>query len=250
MFSCGGGARRRSTGIDPLTLANLELYLRSDQVSGVNNDPVASWSDLSSHGRTFTQAAAARKPKLLIPGSANGQRLVRFDGANDPNGDNMGAAFSLPGPGSGYTFYFYGVWNATTNTPNGAALFFSTPGGRPNLIVKEAGATTWGWSDSGLGSHLGGTHPDNGTAQTLVWVFPPPSGSGTGKVYKVTGSADVSGTWSFDGSAATGWFLGDNNDPGVVACKVDLGAAVVFSEAHNDATRIGVVNYLTNFFEG
>ena len=233
-------------GIDPLTLSGLELYLRSDQVAGSNGAAVASWTDLSSHGRTATQSTAANKPTILVPGSANGQRLIRFDGVDDPNGDVMAATTgAFPATTAGYSFYFYGVFRTTVNSNGGAVLWADDTNGRPQLILDEAGGNRWGWRDNN--TRLGGTQPADGLAHLLTWIFTPPDdGSGTCRVYKDS-VQDVSATWAFNPALANGYQVGSG--PATVAARVDLGAVVWFSVAHNTTQQAGVEAYLRNFFE-
>jgi uncharacterized protein (TIGR02217 family) len=232
--------------IDPLTLANLELYLRADQVAGANGAAVSTWNDLSPNNWDAAQANAALQPTVLTPGSANGTRLVRFDGVTSPNGDTMGFAMgggNFPPATAGMTFYFYGVFYTQVNSFNGAVLFQDDTGGQPQLILKQAAPDAGiGWRDAT--THAGSTYAPG--TDVYAWVFEPPSGSGTGRVFK-NGVQIHSDVWTFTTTSASSYIVSGN--PSNVCVKMDLGAVVWFSEDHDAATRLGVELYLRRFFE-
>ena len=80
------GSHRPSSiiaSIQPDAIANLSLWLKADQITGlVDGDPVTTWSDQSGNGYDGTQATVAHKPtyKTAI---LNGLPVVRFDGSDD-----------------------------------------------------------------------------------------------------------------------------------------------------------------------
>lgn len=62
--------------------ADLEAWYDASALSLSNNDPVASWTDMSGNGYHSTQATAANRP-IFVENVLNGQPVVRFDGNND-----------------------------------------------------------------------------------------------------------------------------------------------------------------------
>lgn len=62
--------------------ADLEAWYDASALSLSNNDPVASWTDMSGNGYNSTQANAANRP-IFVENVINGQPVVRFDGSND-----------------------------------------------------------------------------------------------------------------------------------------------------------------------
>jgi len=65
-----------------LVTDNLQLWLKADAITGLNNnDPVSTWDDSSINNRDATQSGAARP--TYITGAVNGKPVVRFDGSAD-----------------------------------------------------------------------------------------------------------------------------------------------------------------------
>lgn len=62
--------------------ADLEAWYDASALSLSNNDPVASWTDMSGNGYNSTQANAANRP-IFVENVINGQPVVRFDGSDD-----------------------------------------------------------------------------------------------------------------------------------------------------------------------
>lgn len=75
-FLGGGG------GITPDQIAGLQLWLKADAITGLNDgDALTTWTDSSTNGRDVTQAASGEKPTYKT-GIINGQPVVRFDGGD------------------------------------------------------------------------------------------------------------------------------------------------------------------------
>lgn len=240
-YSSTANATTEATATDPLTLTGLELYLRSDQVAGANGAAVSTWPDISGNSRDAGQATGANQPTVLDPGSANGTKLVRFDGSNDFMEKSIG---TFPANTNGHTFYFYGDWKATTNGAGCAIIFADQTTQRPQLILDEANPGTQAGFRDQTGTRLGGAYA-TGTA-TWVWTFP--AGGGTATLHRDGTEIMNFATWNWTaGSAGPKYSLG--NGPGGCETKVDLGAVVWFSQTHDAATRAAVIEYLRQFFE-
>ena len=80
------------TDLLPAGVDDPALYLAADLIEGAtNNQPIASWEDLSGYYRNVVQGTAANQP-LFKTNVFNGMPGVRFDGANDylGRGDALG----------------------------------------------------------------------------------------------------------------------------------------------------------------
>ncbi len=76
LWSCGQAAA------DMMSTDNLQLWLKADAITGLNNnDPVSTWVDSSVNGRNATQSGAARP--TYITSALNGKPVIRFDGSVD-----------------------------------------------------------------------------------------------------------------------------------------------------------------------
>lgn len=83
-----------TAGFNPSRLDNLELWLDfSDQSTVTTATGIASVTDKSGNGRTFSQAVANNQPSYT--NTQNGRKVATFDGADDSlNGPNI--VSSLP----------------------------------------------------------------------------------------------------------------------------------------------------------
>ena len=72
-----------NTGIQPDGLSGLQVWLKADAITGLNDgDSVTSWTDSSGNSNTASQSTAANKPAYKTS-IVNSQPVVRFDGSND-----------------------------------------------------------------------------------------------------------------------------------------------------------------------
>jgi hypothetical protein len=78
--------RNHSTSsLNPDQVAGLKLWLKGDDVTGVDGDPVTTWTDASGLLHDASQSTSALKPTLQSDGASqiNGHNVVRFDGVDD-----------------------------------------------------------------------------------------------------------------------------------------------------------------------
>jgi hypothetical protein len=66
----------------PLATASMKMWLDAPSLALANNDPVASWTDMSGLGNHAVQASATLKPLFKI-NILNGLPMLLFDGGND-----------------------------------------------------------------------------------------------------------------------------------------------------------------------
>lgn len=71
------------TGAQPDTISGLQLWLKADAITGLNDgDSVTTWTDSSGNSNDATQSTAANKPTYKTS-IINSKPVVRFDGSND-----------------------------------------------------------------------------------------------------------------------------------------------------------------------
>lgn len=144
-------AHRRNSGgpFTPLSISGCQLWLDVTQLTGgyVNNDPVSTWNDLSTHGRDATQAGALRP--VYKTGIKNGLPALLFASSYMTGSLTLSQPVTIfvvmqhSATGANYEFYF----DTTTNRiallrlvtgSDGFDLFAGTDGS----IVK-AQDTNW-----------------------------------------------------------------------------------------------------------
>ena len=68
-------------GFSPTDISGLKFWVKADQLSASDGDPVGTWTDLSGVGNTVTASSSARPTyKTSIQ---NNKPIVRFDGSDD-----------------------------------------------------------------------------------------------------------------------------------------------------------------------
>lgn len=81
--SAPGGSQAASQAFSPSQISGLELWLKADAITGLNDaDPVATWPDSSGKGRDATQSVAGNKPIYKV-NIQNGKPVVRFNGSSN-----------------------------------------------------------------------------------------------------------------------------------------------------------------------
>lgn len=74
---------RTSTVFSPSQIVGLELWLKADAITGLNDaDPVTTWPDSSGKGRDATQSVGGNKPAYKV-NIVNGKPVVRFNGSSN-----------------------------------------------------------------------------------------------------------------------------------------------------------------------
>jgi len=240
--------------IDPVTLAGLEVYLRSDQVSGNEGDAVAAWADISGNGRDAAQATAGNKPVLRVTTnlSPNGKRLIEFNTtAKEMSGSLPGSPLSTS---LGFTWYcFYRINTIGVSALVGQYVMGSTIGNYTEVFAR--GSAGFGYSSDtnyGFGSNqASNTHVATGTAlqtgwQSLVLVQNPPTGV-SGQSFLYLNGNQIGGPNPWNSSPNTSYAIGGTSGNG--GLLGGMGAMLLFSRAHDAATRNAVVAFFRSFFE-
>ncbi len=244
--------------IDPLTLSPV-LYLRSDQVTGADGSAVATWNDISGFGRHATQATANMQPLLRLTGSdisPNGTRMIDFADSND----NMQGTFPF-GPGvdisMGCSIYIYcKELSLTAGGGFSSQEIFSIANsvGVFEVLTRTSTLLGVGLPDQEYGLNSGNVWESQGATalgyQTLTTIFyPPASASASFKFFKdgtQYGATQVN--WQAN-DLRTGYTVGNAGSQNI-AFRGTIGTVIVFNEAHDETTRQGVEDFITDFFEG
>jgi len=241
--------------IDPLTLANFELYLRGDQAAGANGVGCSAWPEISGNsGRDGVQATAAQRPINRDGASPNGlRRMLEFDGGNDLIAGALpgGAGISIA---SGLTIYFYGEEQALTTGGFNTQMIFGCGNNVSGFELLTRASIIAGFAaDQEYGVNSGNARAVHGATQLgfqlLTLVFEPPASVGAvWRLYKngvQLGSAGVN--WQAT-SIHTAYEVGNSNAANVGFDGL-AGALLVFSTEHSAVTRAGVERFVTDYFE-
>lgn len=126
----------------PTDIANLELWLRADSVTGLNSgDALTTWNDSSGNGRNVTQGTAASKP-LWYSGRVGGKPAIYFDGSNDWL-ENTAGVMGFNG-NTGLTVFV--VYELKTALPTNGGLI-----SKDDFSVPNRGWSTFIYSDTDQG---------------------------------------------------------------------------------------------------
>lgn len=242
--------------IDPVSLAGLELYLRSDQVAGTDGSSVSAWPDISGNGRDGAQGTAGFRPILRKSGaniSPNGKALVEFDGSDDQITGTFPAAGVIANT-NGYTVYAYVKEGALSTggfncqhvfTSNSFSLLSRTSTGDGYPADQQ-----YGMEGNTTGDHRGYGATALGY-QTICarWSSPPGAvTSGTMDLF-VDGAQQGVGQQKWNGGMDTTYRVSANSSNNC-AFSGPVGAVLLFSGTHSDQTVRGVSAFLKAFFEG
>jgi hypothetical protein len=251
----GGG---QVAGINPLSLPNLELYLRSD--IGVFSDAafttpalvgnqVNGWKDQSGNGRHATGPLGLNNFPVYQAGTGN-KNTVRFFG--DQNTNNQGqlqGTFPITPVTSarGYTFYLWLSLRSVNPTKpisdSQLLLAFETGNGvhlEPDDYDFSVGKRVVTDFVTGQNSALG--------IQRWSVVYQGPTDGLGARTITVTVNGVVSaGSFAVNMGLQTGYLVSGNGG-GNVCCDADVGAILVYSDTHSAATTAGVTQYLKEIF--
>lgn len=243
--------------LDPSILPYLELYLRSDQITGADGAAVNLITDLSPKGRNTATVAGATDPTLRKTGaniSTNGTQTLEWNTALDNLKVIMTPATPTIPNTNGYTIYAYWKQVALGGYGNDQSIFESAVG-TSTVEMVALSHTNNGYASNGKYGfkYKNGVWGTTTTTATTGWhlgilEFTPPVNS-TGAV-----------TMTVDGvaltPAPTGWtteinellYIG-NNSGSNSALIGNLGALVIFSNVFSTTIRDAIGSYIRNFFE-
>ncbi len=243
--------------LDPSILAYLELYLRSDQITGADGAAVNLITDLSPKGRNTATVAGATDPTLRKTGgniSINGTQTLEWNTTLD----SLKVIMTPPTPTipntNGYTIYAYWKQTALGGYGNAQTIFESAIG-TSTVEMVALSHTNNGYASNGFYGfkYKNGVWNTTGTTAATGWhlgilEFTPPFNS--------TGAAKMTVDGVALTPAPTGWtteinellYLGNNSgtNSALIGC---LGTLVIFSTVFSTTTRDAIGAYLRSFFE-
>lgn len=255
--------RPRASGLNPKSIADLQLWLDASNISGMRQlsdgttsvsadaDPVGYWPDLSGNNYHATQSTTNNRPTLRT-GVRNGRSVLRFDGTNDSYRvaslplDATCSVFvagqfnSATAPGTLFIEH-----SANSNTSSGfyvlgqsAAPQQITRTTAPTFRFAQAGVTTWlgtAWSVAEFRFSAGSSidavlaYWKNGTLQAN-------NGSQSGSITEA-------GTATSGRSATADLFIGSRNQASIFSSG-DFAEILVYNRPLTDAEHTRVRRYL------
>lgn len=72
-----------TNGFDPISVGDLQIWLKADAGITLNGSNVSQWDDQSGNGRNFKQATATNQPAFLANSINSTYPSIDFDGSND-----------------------------------------------------------------------------------------------------------------------------------------------------------------------
>ena len=207
----------------PSHLEGLKLWTKFNSGITVTGAGVSQWDDVSGNGNHLKQATDTNRPSLEADGS------ILFDGA-----DNFlkATSFTLVQPETIYLLMDAVSWSDGDrifdgNTSNTGGMLQS--GGTPNILAW-AGAAGAVSSELTLGSY-----------HVLCNVFDHDNSLNTLQIDKNTPSTDT----AFGTNDMSGFSLATIGNGGSYA-NIQVKEVLVYSTAHDAATRAKVIAYLSN----
>lgn len=214
----------------PKSVAGLNLWLKADAITGLSDgDPVSSWSDSSTVGRTVSQATAGFRPTYRI-NAVNGKPAVRFDGVDDQMNiggtDTSWTVFiaykinavrpaSMMHAMTGTNFLGY-LTSIPANTTH--SQWYMAP---PNWATYQTVQSNLGTSNFHISTYVGTTTTAKAYTDSTLGL----SNSGTFTAGYLTCLANYS-------CADTRWFNGD------------IAEVIAYSGTLTDAERLRIEGYL------
>ncbi len=207
-----------SGGFLPSSLPNLELWTRFNQGITVTGSGVSQWDDQSGNGNHLLQGTDANRPSEEVDGSILFNGTAHFLKA---------AAFTLVQPETIYILGKQVTWTADDrwidgNANNTGVLQQAAPS--PEIRIFA-------------GAFLGNISLTLDTDGIITSVF-----NSTSSVIQLNNDSPVTG----DAGAANmgGFILGARGDGTTNFSNIQVKEALIYSEAHDAATRAQVIGYL------
>lgn len=160
--------------------SNLLAQWESDSIVGLNNgDPVSSWPDLSSFGRTATQSNSSKqpifttgvfgtKPGLLFNSAVSTDMNYSKGSPNDYTGNLT--VFAVAEPQTDASSYSLGIISWFVSAPNGNGFALNADGGGA-VGAKIPHLTTFNSSTTETNNKKIGTSWTSGTKHLITWTF-------------------------------------------------------------------------------
>ncbi len=220
---------RSNGGFSPASVSGMAYWYDALMISAANNDPVASWTDLSGNARHVTQATAEKQP-LYKTNRINGRPTVLFDGSND----KLVAAFTLAQP-----VHLFMVINQPTYVEGGRVVDAAGTGGTGNSMGVVNFAAT-----AELTLYAGGFGPaatPSAGPHLITALF-----SGAASSIGVDGAAPTVGNASTN--APDGLTIGAFGAGDSAFSNTEFGAVLAYTSAQTGATLAAINTYMMSRF--
>jgi len=248
----------RPLAINPLSRADLELYLTGSSLTGAPGSQISTWNDISGKARHAAQAAAAARPIVSLTSSPSGMKLAEGDGVNDSMQGPM-PAFPPGVPNTnGYTVYI--VTNLLSIVTGGAfpgVQLGASLSGMECKLHNDAGDAYPTVCTYGMGDLAFGAPARNSTTQATAtgwqdlvyrWNVTPGSTPPTGTSQTLFKNGvqlnQFASTWALPWNGTydiIGEFASGNQ-----SCRALFACILGFSSAHSARTIRGIRAFLRN----
>ncbi len=230
-FTCSTTATTTaSTGSQPDSISGLVLWLRADDLSLSNGDPVSSWTDRSSSAANAAQATAGAQPTYQT-NQINGRAVVRF--SNTATKDYMTG--TLP---TGYGDLAVFVAARMSNVSSADGVFFGFGSNDPSLLSSGGNFAV---DDGGVGAFSDLSLTNSQAFLLTLWrsasvgYLASRNGSVTNDSAKFVGFSNT----------ATSYSLGSSNGS-VGMLDGDIAEIIVYNSDLTGANRTAVLQYLNS----
>ena len=214
-------------------LSNLRLWLRADDISGTNGDPISTWPDASGNSFDATQTGTSRP--TFLTNTINGLPVVRLDGIDDYFDDNHSYS-------ANYVFAVYNFRSTLQGTDdlgqlwgaygNGVHIAFDTRAGNQDGLSFDGNTSVgnqgrYGFNGATFGSFISN---DNTNPVTLDQF----------DIVTAEFNANRALTRQVIGGLHPNFTISQHNFGG------DIAEIIVYDRVLNNAERIAVENYLSS----
>jgi hypothetical protein len=223
----------------PTDISGAVLWVDATQISGLsNNDPVVTWSDLTSSANHLTQGTAAKRPTYKT-GLINGKPGVQFDGTDDwlgTSGNIVLGNFTLVIASNQVAAERYIALHGNWGTPANGCYFWS--GINCSALVRrdflDWGKTVGAAWATGLHTLVFWYHRDPGVGSTIT-------------LYKDNVSqtlAACSSTALADTTATQPFYVAGSPGTGVFGAQADVGEVILYNRQLTTPELTQLQNYL------
>lgn len=259
--------RPRRTGLNPASIANLQVWLDASSVAGMRQlsdgtttvsadaDPVGYWPDLSGNGYHATQSTTNNRPTYRT-NVQNGRSVLRWDGTNDsyriaslPLDATISmfvvAQFNTASAAGDATGNLFIEHSANTNNNSGVIFCGSDTASialnrttAPAIKRASVGAVTWFGTSWGI-AEMRISPAATAVAGVRFWRSGVLQSNGT----EITGAGYGAGTIASNRSATADLFIGSRNQASAFS-NGHYAEILIYNRPLTDAEHTQVRRYL------
>jgi hypothetical protein len=224
--------------LNPTLYTNLSAWWDADFLSYADATPIdnasAKWTDRSGNSNHLIQATSAKRP-LLKTSIINGKKIVRFDGAGDPNNDELTLTSALTFTNTSFTIMVVGLVTADS-------ILFGYSGSNQQFRRYRSNAENMSFYDGAQDVQSSTLATAHGSVHLMVWRRDSASSgamtfreNGTNRT---TGSPTSGATFVVDRMGVTSSVFSQLTG--------DVGEAIIYNAFRTDAE---VDNLYTNYLK-